>query len=72
MSGYNSETVRDRHAVIHIYINRKPCMESPMTPSDLTLGDLERESAKAHGSLVKTFLLRQALAYPEGSLLLFT
>ncbi len=33
--------------MITIYINGKPCMESPMTPSHLTLSDLERSKSRS-------------------------
>ena len=46
MSGYNSSTVRDRHAVT-IYMNRKPYMENPLTPSHLTLSDIERSKSRS-------------------------
>ncbi len=38
--------VRDKHAVT-IYMNRKPYMENPMTPSHLTLSNLERSKSRS-------------------------
>ena len=38
--------VRGRHAVT-IYINRKPYMENPMTPSQVTLSDVERLKSRS-------------------------
>ena len=38
--------MRDRH-VVTAYINRKPYIESQMTPSHLTLRDLERSKSRS-------------------------
>ena len=40
------ERERDMRLLYHVYMNRKQYMEGPMTPSHLTLGDLERSKSR--------------------------
>ncbi len=49
--------VRDRH-VVTMYINRKPYMESEMTPSHLTLSDLEGQS-QGHSDFAALYLVKE-------------
>ncbi len=61
LSGYESYTVRDRHAIT-LYINGKPCLESPMTASRLSSSDLERSKSRSFRYFKDLYLVVKELS----------